>query len=104
LWGHALGEEEQSKHLSPDQLLGFLRSKEIIDKTYKFFELYYGWGDALAEHKDYEKALEKYEEAININPRYAELYIKQGDAFKGNKEDRKAVFSYRKAIPSYCES
>jgi tetratricopeptide (TPR) repeat protein len=98
LWGHALGEEEQSKHYFFEQLNGLKQSEKIFKKTYEFSELYHGWGDSLVGNKQYEKALEKYEEAINLNPRNENLYIKQGDIFKDKNEYEKAASSYRKAI------
>jgi len=60
-------------------------------------EEHYGVAKKLYEDKKYEAALDKLNDAIDINPDYAEAYLLRGDCkLMGKRSDLRSNLSYRK--------
>ena len=68
------------------------------------------WGyslraQALVESKQFEKAIEDFDEAIKHNPNYANVYRDRGNAYRNLKQYERAIEDYNKAIeldPEYA--
>jgi len=64
-------------------------------------------GDKCFENGDYEKAMEYYEEAINIEQKCAEAWYKKGNVLSRIEEDEKALEAYENATkikPTFAEA
>jgi tetratricopeptide (TPR) repeat protein len=55
-------------------------------------------GGAYHERKDYNKAIEDYTKAIDLDPNYARAYSSRGDAYHCKENYNKAIEDYTKAI------
>ena len=55
-------------------------------------------GDVYARGKDYNKAIEEFNQAIEINPRYADAYHNLGNTYLSLGNQEKAEWSYQKAL------
>ncbi len=66
---------------------------------------HYNRGNAYADKKEYDKAIEDYSEAIRLDPKYAAAYTNRGTTWQDKKEYDKAVADYDRAIlidPKYA--
>jgi tetratricopeptide (TPR) repeat protein len=59
---------------------------------------YYNRGLAYADKKQYDKAIEDYNRAIELDPQYASAYRSRGSAYRIKKDYNEAVTDYDKAI------
>ena len=55
--------------------------KEATDQDNKFFKAFNNYGTSLFYDAKYDKSIEKFNKAIEINPDYAEAYINKGNLF-----------------------
>jgi protein O-mannosyl-transferase len=55
-------------------------------------------GDVYARQKDYAKAIEEFQKAIEINPNYADAYHNLGNTYQTVGENEKAVEYFQKAL------
>ncbi|MDP1845623.1 MAG: tetratricopeptide repeat protein [Candidatus Moranbacteria bacterium] len=55
-------------------------------------------GDVYARQKDYAKAIEEFQKAIDINPNYADAYHNLGNTYQTIGENDKAVEYFQKAL------
>jgi protein O-mannosyl-transferase len=55
-------------------------------------------GDVYARQKDYAKAIEEFQKAIEINPNYADAYHNLGNTYQTVGENEKALENFQKAI------
>lgn len=77
---------------------------EEITADFKDPKQYNSQGNFYAKLKEYEKAIESYQRAIQIDPNYAVAYYNLGNVYRDKKEHSKAIEYYRKAIqisPNY---
>jgi tetratricopeptide (TPR) repeat protein len=60
---------------------------------------YFKLGDAdYFEHKDYDKAISGYTEAIRLDPTYVAAYFERGNAYLDKKNYHKAISDYNEVI------
>jgi tetratricopeptide (TPR) repeat protein len=55
-------------------------------------------GTAYADSKQFEKAIQDYNQAIELNPKYADVFINRGVAYAKLKQFKKAIQDYNQAI------
>jgi tetratricopeptide (TPR) repeat protein len=60
--------------------------------------VYNNQGVAYGGLKQYEKAIEDFSKAIDLNPKYADAYNNRGNAYREIKQHEKAIEDYNKAI------
>jgi tetratricopeptide (TPR) repeat protein len=60
--------------------------------------LYYLIGEIYCEKDEYDKAIEFYSQAIELNPKYDSAYYDMGNAYYNLKEYDNAITAYQKAI------
>ena len=83
-----------------------LSLNRVQDKTGAYFCL----GKAHFERRDYTKAIEMFEQAIDFKPNYAEAYFKLGKSYQAIKKLEIAINNFRQAVklkpdePIYLES
>lgn len=68
-----------------------------------YFMGYFARACAWDDKKDYNKAIEDYSKAIELNPDFADAYYKRGFVWQGKKEYDKAITEYDKAILNYSK-
>src|SRR5262249_50749815 len=59
---------------------------------------YYNRGVALYEKGEYARAIEDYNQAIQLNPGFAPAFLNRGNAFDGKGEYERAIQDYDRAI------
>jgi tetratricopeptide (TPR) repeat protein len=59
---------------------------------------YYNLGNAYAADHQYDRAIENYNKATELNPRYAEAYNNRGVAYESKQEYNRAIEDFNKAI------
>ncbi len=72
--------------------------EEIKQKDNKSAIDYFLLGIIYYQSKEYDKAIEAYEEAVKINPKDDSAYNNMGSAYANKKEYDKAIEAYKKAI------
>ena len=86
-----------------NDLIGFIANEQ----NYKTAAVLFYRGFALHNKSEYEKAIEKYDEAIELNPNYAELYNNRGTAKDELGQHREAISDLNKAVelnPDFAEA
>jgi len=87
-----------------------LEKIETIFQNYAELELdeiYKNIGNSYYQKGEYEKALEYYQKAININPKHTSAHYNIGIIYQNRNEDDKALEYYQKAIninPKYVDA
>jgi protein O-mannosyl-transferase len=80
---------------------------DVIEKFNKVEIAYNNRGVSFASLKEYRKALDDYNKAIEINPKNAEAYNNKGVSLSNLKEFKEALSNYNKAIqfrPNYQDA
>ena len=65
-----------------------------VDETTKWFQ----GGNNAGDKKEYDKAIECYQKAIEINPDFADAYYNMGIAYRHKENYDKAIECYQKVI------
>jgi|GEM_PF-3771313 len=66
-------------------------------------EAYLTIGNAYAHKGQYDKAIENYNKAIQLNPNLAEAYYNRGVAYKHKGQYDKAISDFQTACKRGCE-
>jgi tetratricopeptide (TPR) repeat protein len=78
--------------------------KIAIDKDIKetarihLTDVYYNRGNAYGEKGDFDRAIEDFDKALELNPEYADAYFNRGTAHSALNQHEKAIENYNKAI------
>ncbi|MDJ0578705.1 serine protease [Crocosphaera sp.] len=76
-----------------------------LKTSYNKYDSAYGQrGDVRLQLKDYQGALEDYNEAIRRNPNNGDHYVGRGDYYAQTNQAEKAQADYKKAIEAYSET
>jgi len=78
--------------------ISFLKALLRKKKFKKDSGVYYALGIAYDDKEEYDKAIEAYKKAVEINPQREEAYNNMGIAHKNKKEYDKAIEAYKKAV------
>ena len=85
----AKGKAESASVLQNIEILEeILRTKKYMQNDWS---IYYLFGNAYNDKKEYDKAIEAFEKAIEINPKKDEAYYNMGNAYNDKKEYDKAI-------------
>ncbi len=86
-----------------NDLIGFIAN----EKNYETASVLFHQGFASSNKGEYEEAIEKYDEAIELNPNHTELYNNRGIVKKNLRQYQEAIIDYDKAIelnPNYARA